>query len=46
MFNNKSINILQFNIILYNKVIVLEIFIQIFGMASMYFPNFIIISKK
>jgi hypothetical protein len=46
MFNSKNINILQFNIILYNKVIVLEIFIQIFGMANMYFPKFIIISKK
>jgi hypothetical protein len=37
MFNSKNINILQFNIILYNKAIVLETFIQIFGMASMYF---------
>jgi hypothetical protein len=46
MFNSKNINILQLNIILYNKVIVLETFIQIFCMASMYFPNFLIISNK
>jgi hypothetical protein len=39
-------NILQFSFILNNKAIVLESFIQIFGMVAMYFSKFLAISKR
>jgi hypothetical protein len=40
MFNNRNNNDLQFNITLSYEAIVLEIFIEIFGMAYTYFPKF------
>jgi hypothetical protein len=41
MFDNKNNNILQFNIILNNEVVMLESFIQIFDMMGMYFSEFL-----
>jgi hypothetical protein len=46
MMSNKNKNNLQFSIILYNEAIVLESFIQNFGMACAYFSEFSAILKK
>jgi hypothetical protein len=46
MMGNKNKNNLQCNITVYNEAIVLESFIQNFGMACAYFPEFSAILKK
>jgi hypothetical protein len=46
MMGNKNKNNLKFNITIYNEAIVLESFIQNFGMACGYFSEFSAILKK
>jgi hypothetical protein len=46
MMGNKNKNNIQFSIILCNEAIVLESFIQNFGMACAYFSEFSAILKK
>ncbi len=45
MFGRKYNNILQFDIILNNEVVVLKSFIPIFDMVGMYFSKFLAIPK-
>ncbi len=46
MFGIKNNNNLQFGIILNNEAIVLESFIQIFGMVGTHFSEYLEIPKK
>jgi len=44
--NKKNLKILQFGIILSNEAIMLESFIQFFGMTCIYFFKFLPVSKN
>jgi hypothetical protein len=46
MFGIKNNNNLQFGIILNNEAIMLESFIQIFGIVDTHFPEFLEIPKN